>query len=38
MPVKAICDPTDRSICRATMRYTMPHDMIAVTHVWMERL
>ena len=38
IPVNAICDPTERSIWRATMRYTMPQAMIAVTHVWMERL
>src|SRR4051812_18498370 len=38
IPVNAICDPTDRSICRATMMKTMPQAMIAVTQVWIDRL
>ena len=38
MPLKASSEPTDRSIWRATITYTMPQAITAMTQVWIDRL
>src|SRR3954471_24511158 len=38
MPVNASSEPTDRSIWRATITNTMPHEITAIADAWTERL